>query len=64
MYRDLNPVNILFDPQHEDQDEDILKLKIVDFGLPVEYDNKKEQLKDVGNCFYMAPELLYNEDEE
>ena len=41
----------------EDTGDD-LRLKVIDTGLPAEYDNKLDELKDIGFSYYKAPELL------
>ena len=52
MHRDLKPENIIYD-------EGDGTLKIIDFGTSVEYDKKKEQLKQMhGTSYYIAPEVL------
>lgn len=61
VHRDLKPENILLEP-----DMDFNKMKIIDFGTAVPYDQKgKRGLKEVlGTPFYIAPEVLagnYNE---
>lgn len=52
VHRDLKPENIIYDESDN-------SLKIIDFGTSVEYDKKKEQLKQMhGTCYYIAPEVL------
>lgn len=52
VHRDLKPENIIYDESDN-------SLKIIDFGTSVEYDKKKEQLKQMhGTSYYIAPEVL------
>lgn len=48
----MKPENIIYD-------ESDSSLKIIDFGTSVEYDAKKESLKQMhGTSYYIAPEVL------
>ena len=60
MHRDLKPENILISARekNEKDKEDVLALKITDFGLSVKgYYNADE----VGTPTYMAPEIIISD---
>ena len=54
MHKDLKPENILL--QHESLDN--MNIKIIDFGLSVQYDPSERQHSAQGTPFYIAPEIL------
>lgn len=45
-------------PAYFNFDEDDQSFKLVDFGLPIDYDNKRQNFIDLGQFFYQAPEIL------
>lgn len=59
MHRDLKPENILLE-----QDKDLEKLKIVDFGTSQTFDPDRALEEKLGTAYYIAPEVIkkkYNE---
>lgn len=59
VHRDLKPENILLE-----QDKDLEKVKIVDFGTSLMYDPSKKLEEKLGTAYYIAPEVIkksYNE---
>lgn len=59
VHRDLKPENILLE-----QDKDLEKIKIVDFGTSLMYDPSKKLEEKLGTAYYIAPEVIkksYNE---
>ncbi len=61
IHRDLKPENILIESIIKDQ---YLNIKIIDFGTAKIFEKSKKESKQVGSCYYMAPEVLlknYNE---
>jgi calcium-dependent protein kinase len=53
VHRDLKPENFLFDKQGKNA-----QIKIIDFGLSMQYKHMKEMRTIVGTPFYVAPEVL------
>ena len=63
IHRDLKPENI-FIVKREDYDNDLLFIKIGDFGTAKWFEENKIERNVVGSCYYIAPEVLekkYNE---
>lgn len=59
VHRDLKPENMLLE-----QDKDLEKIKIVDFGTSLMYDPSKKLEEKLGTAYYIAPEVIkksYNE---
>jgi len=59
VHRDLKPENMLLE-----QDKDLEKIKIVDFGTSLVYDSGKKLEEKLGTAYYIAPEVIkksYNE---
>jgi calcium-dependent protein kinase len=59
VHRDLKPENMLLE-----QDKDLEKIKIVDFGTSLMYDPSKKLDEKLGTAYYIAPEVIkksYNE---
>lgn len=59
VHRDLKPENILLE-----QDKDLEKLKIVDFGTSLTFDPERALDEKLGTAYYIAPEVIkknYNE---
>ena len=59
VHRDLKPENMLLE-----QDRDLEKIKIVDFGTSLVYDESRSLDEKLGTAYYIAPEVIkksYNE---
>lgn len=59
VHRDLKPENMLLE-----QDKDLEKLKIVDFGTSLSFDPERALDEKLGTAYYIAPEVIkknYNE---
>lgn len=59
VHRDLKPENMLLE-----QDKDLEKLKIVDFGTSLSFDSDRALDEKLGTAYYIAPEVIkknYNE---
>lgn len=59
VHRDLKPENMLLE-----QDKDLEKLKIVDFGTSLTFDSERALDEKLGTAYYIAPEVIkksYNE---
>ena len=59
VHRDLKPENILLE-----QDRDLQKIKIVDFGTSLVFDPDRKMDEKLGTAYYIAPEVIkksYNE---
>lgn len=59
VHRDLKPENMLLE-----QDKDLEKLKIVDFGTSLSFDSENALDEKLGTAYYIAPEVIkksYNE---
>ncbi len=59
VHRDLKPENMLLE-----QDRDLEKIKIVDFGTSLVYDDQRDLDEKLGTAYYIAPEVIkksYNE---
>ncbi len=59
VHRDLKPENMLLE-----QDRDLEKIKIVDFGTSLVYDESRKLDEKLGTAYYIAPEVIkksYNE---
>ena len=59
VHRDLKPENILLE-----QDRDLEKIKIVDFGTSLMFDPERNMDEKLGTAYYIAPEVIkknYNE---
>jgi len=59
VHRDLKPENMLLE-----QDKDLEKLKIVDFGTSLTFDSDRALDEKLGTAYYIAPEVIkksYNE---
>ena len=59
VHRDLKPENILLE-----QDRDLEKIKIVDFGTSLSFDKDRNLEEKLGTAYYIAPEVIkknYNE---
>jgi calcium-dependent protein kinase len=59
VHRDLKPENMLLE-----QDKDLEKLKIVDFGTSLTFDPERALDEKLGTAYYIAPEVIkknYNE---
>lgn len=59
VHRDLKPENILLE-----QDRDLEKIKVVDFGTSLVYDMDRNLDEKLGTAYYIAPEVIkksYNE---
>jgi len=54
LHRDLKPENILI----EQEEENGLKIKIIDFGCAKILDKNKKEKVIIGSSYYMAPEVL------
>jgi len=62
IHRDLKPENILIDSI--DKKNNLLRIKIIDFGTAKLYEKGKVEKKIIGSSYYIAPEVLnknYNE---
>jgi calcium-dependent protein kinase len=62
IHRDLKPENILIDSI--DKKNNLLRIKIIDFGTAKLYEKGKVERKIIGSSYYIAPEVLnknYNE---
>ena len=59
VHRDLKPENMLLE-----QDKDLEKMKIVDFGTSLSFDSDRPLDEKLGTAYYIAPEVIkknYNE---
>ena len=59
VHRDLKPENMLLE-----QDKDLEKLKIIDFGTSLSFDSDRALDEKLGTAYYIAPEVIkksYNE---
>jgi calcium-dependent protein kinase len=59
VHRDLKPENMLLE-----QDRDLEKIKIVDFGTSLVFDQDRQMEEKLGTAYYIAPEVIkkqYNE---
>lgn len=54
-YLEFNPIHINFD---RDTEDDKIKLKLTEFATSIEYDDIRDQLKEVGYAYYLAPEVV------
>ncbi len=57
IHRDLKPENILI-IKREDEDNELLFVKICDFGTAKWFEEGKIERSVVGSCYYIAPEVL------
>ena len=57
IHRDLKPENILI-IKREDEDNELLFVKICDFGTAKWFEDGKIERSIVGSCYYIAPEVL------
>ena len=57
IHRDLKPENILI-IKREDEDNELLFIKICDFGTAKWFEDGKIERSVVGSCYYIAPEVL------
>jgi calcium-dependent protein kinase len=55
VHRDLKPENILI----ESKRDDLIRIKICDFGTAKIYEKNKTERQIVGSSYYIAPEVLY-----
>ena len=58
IHRDLKPENILIESS-EEKDKEFFHIKIIDFGT-CEILKKKKLTEQIGNSFYIAPEVIKN----
>jgi len=59
IHRDLKPENILVYSYNKiDNKEKYLNVKIIDFGAAKIFEHNKNENKQIGSCYYMAPEVL------
>ena len=59
VHRDLKPENMLLE-----QDRDLEKIKVVDFGTSLSFDESRNLDEKLGTAYYIAPEVIkkkYNE---
>ena len=61
IHRDLKPENILVESINTNKGEGnckYLNVKIIDFGAAKIFEKNKKEVKQIGSCYYMAPEVL------
>lgn len=58
MHRDMKPANILM----TSKDQDVLDVKLTDFGFSTFFDPKEGKKEMCGSPLYMSPEVLLKRD--